>query len=269
MNAKKNQILLYCPSKLQAWLVPKVSVLLHLVLAWMAYMAKGDLALQLPMHYAAKTYDGGENAYQVLKSHGTDPLPFGDQANSCCLVNIVRMFLFAMDKLQRHSAAVDHTISGWEMYDLVDPPEYFEMKVGKFRRRDLTGLGGWKHFLPKIPLVLFYEGLEDPIIAKEGQPCRNWNRMPTGRNLLGVTSITLKDFTRRFQSRYLEGSGQLTDKCYWHCPYRLFEECRLHGCDTCNRVQMIYLHDRCRPPTVDMLEMGAEGAIVFESGSLS
>jgi hypothetical protein len=46
------------------------------------------------------------------------------------------------------------------------------------------------------------------------------------------------------------------------------KECRLHGCNTCNKVQMICLHDRCSPPTVDMHEMGVEGAIVFESHSL-
>ena len=49
MDAKKNQILLYCPSRLQAWLVSKVSVLLHLVLTWMAYMAKGDASLWMTL----------------------------------------------------------------------------------------------------------------------------------------------------------------------------------------------------------------------------
>jgi tetratricopeptide (TPR) repeat protein len=269
VHAKQSQILLYCPSTLRGWLVPKASVLLHLVLMWMVYMKREDSSLELPLYYAAKSYDGGENAYQVLKCHGTDPLPFGDGDKPYRLINVVRMFLFAMGKLQQLSAPEGHTISGWELCDLVDPPEFFEMKEAKFRRRDLTILGGWNKMLPKIPMVLFYEGLEDPIIAQDCQLCTKWTRMPPQRNLLGVTLISLKHFTRRFQSGYLRGSGQLTDKCYWHCPGSLFEECECGERCTCERVQMIYLHDRGKPPSVDMLTVGSGGAVIFEPGSIS
>jgi hypothetical protein len=146
-------------------------------------------------------------------------------------------------------------------------PSFFEIKQAKFRRRDLTILGGWNKMLPQISMVLFYEGLVDPIVARDCQSCSRWATMPPKRNLLGVTSVSLKHFTRRFHSGYLQGSGQLTNKCYWHCPGNLFEGCEYGKRCACERVQMIHLHNRGKPPSVDMLSLGTEGAVIFESGS--
>jgi hypothetical protein len=267
LNAKKSQVLLLRPSTQQAWLVPKTSVILQLIQSYMACLMAEEPSLSLPIHFAGASHDGGQSAYQVLWDYRNEAVPLDDAQNPCYLFNDVRMFLFALEKLTKLSEAGE--VCGWEMRDLVDPPEFFDMKRQGFRWRQLPWWGGWNQLLPEIRLVLYFEGLNDPIIAEEHHSCTNCTKIPPGKNLLGITMISLKHFTRRYRSKYLNGSEQLTESCYWDSPARLFGR----GCNgethRCSAIQRIIKTDRCHAPRSDELTSGEEGAVIFEPCALS
>jgi hypothetical protein len=267
LNARKSQVLLLRPSTQQAWLVPKTSVVLQLVQSYMACLMAEEPSLSLPVHFARVSHDGGQNAYQVLWDHRNEVVPLGDAQNPCYLFNVVRMFLFALEKLANLSETGE--VCGWEMRDLVDPPEFFDLKRQGFRWRQLPWWGGWNQLLPEIRLVLYFEGLNDPIIAEERHACVNCTKVPQNRNLLGITMVSLKHFTRRFRSKYLNGSGQLTESCYWDSPTRLSGRGCNGGKHRCSAIQRIIKNDRCNAPEPDELNSFEEGAVIFEPCALS
>ena len=114
LNARLSPVLLYCWSRRQAWLVPQTSVLLQLLLMWCAFMNENEPGSNIPLHYAEATSDGGNAAYEVLKEHGADVLPLGDQDNPNRVLKVVRMFLFALQKLNRRANSLVAGPVGWE-----------------------------------------------------------------------------------------------------------------------------------------------------------
>ena len=266
INARKSQILLLRPSTEQAWLVPKTSVLLQLVHSYMAYLMTEESSLSLPIHYATASHDGGQNAYQALWDHRNEIVPLDTAQGPCHLFNVVRMFLFALEKLAKPCKAGE--VCGWEMKDLIDPPELFDLKKQGFCRRQLPWLGGWNQLLPEICLVLYFEGLKDPIVADQDEGCAECTEMPQGKHLLGITMLSLKNLTRRFRSKYLNGGGRLTEGCYWNSPNPPFG-IRYSQDHRCNAIQRIIKNSSCNPPRPDELKLGERGAVIFEPCALS
>jgi len=266
IKARKSQILLLRPSTEQAWLVPKTSVLLQLVHSYMAYLMTEESSLSLPIHYATASHDGGQNAYQALWNHRNEIIPLDVAQSPCHLFNVVRMFLFALEKLVKPCEAGE--VCGWEMKDLIDPPELFDLKRQGFHWRQLPWLGGWNQLLPEIRLVLYFEGLKDPIVADQDEGCADCTEMPQGKYLLGITMLSLENLTRRFRSKYLNGGGQLTEGCYWNSLNPPFG---IHYSQDhrCNAIQKIIKNSRCNPPRPDELKIGERGAVIFEPCALS
>lgn len=266
INARKSQILLLRPSTEQAWLVPKTSVLLQLVHSYMAYLMTEESLLSLPIHYATASHDGGQNAYQALWNHRNEIIPLDAAQSPCHLFNVVRMFLFALEKLAKPCKAGE--VCGWEMKDLIDPPELFDLKKQGFCRRQLPWFGGWNQLLPEMCLVLYFEGLKDPIVADQDEGCAECTEMPQGKHLLGITMLSLKNLTRRFRSKYLNGGGKLTEGCYWSSPNPPFGT-RYSQDHRCNAIQRIIKNSSCNPPRPDELKLGERGAVIFEPCALS
>ncbi|KAK5052009.1 hypothetical protein LTR84_002813 [Exophiala bonariae] len=267
INATKSQVLLFRHSTLQAWLIPKTSFLLQLVQSYMAQLMVDDPTLSLPIHFATASYDGGQSAYQALWDHRNEPIPLGSNSVPCFLFNIVRMFLLALEKLAKSSEG--GSVNGWEMKDVIDPPEFFDLKRHDFSWRQLPWFGGWNQLLPEIRLAFFFEGLGDPIVANDDDRCAECTQIPKARNLLGITMLSLKHFTRRSRSKYLEGSGQLTENCYWDCSKLPFRQERRGQEHRCNAIQRIIKTHRCNAPQPEDLSVGQQGAVIFEPCALS
>jgi hypothetical protein len=257
----KQQVLLYHWSKQQAWLVPKTSVLLHLVLTSMHNMARNDPNLAFQYPYAESGHDGGKNAYESLKAHRNDVLPLGEPDDNYYLKDLVKIFLYAFDKLARRSKSrINAKVEGWEFMDLVSPPQYFDYKQDSLT---ISLLGGWAKLLPRIPLVLFYDGIRDPIVPDDqSRVCETWQRMPADQNLMAMTMVSLRDFAQRSQD--LRTFGRLSDCCFWNSENHPFKHDGL-PCRGCDPIQSIWVSEGRKPP-VDIFEQ-LEGAIIFSPHS--
>jgi hypothetical protein len=90
------QILLYCPSRKQAWLVPQVSVLLHLVLVHMKslHSRHEELVFNYPYCNPSST---GKNAYDILFNHMEDLLPEPGTEEEYKLKHLLITYLYSLD----------------------------------------------------------------------------------------------------------------------------------------------------------------------------
>jgi hypothetical protein len=258
----KQQVLLYHWSKRQAWLVPKTSVLLHMVLTRMHSMAKNDPNLVFQYPFAEPGHDGGKNAYETLKAHRDDVLPLGEPEAPYSLKDLAKMFLYAFDKLGRRSKnRFKAKVEGWELMDLVSPPQYFDYKQDSL---SISLFGGWAKLRPKVPLVLFYDGIKDPIVpADRARVCETWRHMPANQNLMTTTMVSLTDFAQRFQD--LRTCGRLTNVCFWNSQNPPFEHGR-DRCQGCDPLQSIWISAGRTPPSKDIFRR-SEGALTFSPHS--
>lgn len=138
------------------------------------------------------------------------------------------------------------------------------MKECRFDFRD-----GWTPLVDEVRLVLFYEGLHDPIRShsdhRQPTACSRtpWPTIPSGFNLLMASLLRLIDIARRFGP----GMNKLTATHQWHSPQcgRLLGPCDStteHACDGLQEVRRIAFG---RPdPLPRRFPIDQRGAVVFK-----
>jgi hypothetical protein len=258
--AQKDQVLLYHWKRRQAWLVPKTSVLLHLIITSMHKMTSEDTTLSFEHPYTMPSYDGGRNAYATLMTHWNYQLAFTRPEP---LWKFATRFLGAFDLLIRGSVkSLNRDILGWEFMDLVIPPT---RSYCKFARLPISAMvGGWGKLLPDIPLVLFYDNIDDPILPLPHQTraglCQG-RRMPCQEDFMGATVKSIQNFAERKEGDLLK-YGQLSNTCFWHSPKPPFSRCRHVDKSFSDLLQFIRLYDKT-PPSARELTEYPEAAVVF------
>lgn len=268
-------VVLHSPIERRAWLVPYVSVLLHLARA-RAYHQR-SLGYHIPGCEPAA--DGGSSALQTIMRHRRDPVrkarPGGHQdrqALGMTVEDYVNEVWAALDKITLETCKAKrlfrNQIIGYEAADVAKMKTTLRMK-----RKDLGIFStGWTPLLSEIKLALFYEGLFDPILAQLGSipntHCGSWvwRQIPKGFDLLAASLPSLI-----YLSEHLNGPGpikRLTEEYSWHCPGEqqlLFcEKKRPHAC---NRLQELKKHDWRRyntlHPNHEELTKYPHGVVVF------
>ena len=269
-------VILYSPIERRAWLVPYVSVLLHLARA-RAYHQR-SLGYHIPGCEPAA--DGGSSALQTIMRHRRDPVkkatPGGYQDHQelgMTVQDYVNEVWTALDKVTLETCKAKrlfrNQIIGYEAADVAKMKTTLRMK-----RKDLGIFStSWTPLLSEIKLALFYEGLFDPILAQLGSipntHCCSWvwRQIPKGFDLLAASLPSLI-----YLSEHLNGPGpikRLTEEHSWHCPGEqqlLFcEKKRPH---VCNRLQELKKHDRRRynilHPKPEELTKYPHGVVIFK-----
>jgi hypothetical protein len=269
-------VILYSPIERRAWLVPYVSVLLHLARA-RAYHQR-SLGYHIPGCEPAA--DGGSSALQTIMRHRRDPVkkarPEGHQGHQelgMTVQDYVNEVWAALDKITLETCKAKrhfrNQIIGYEAADVAKMKTTLRMK-----RKDLGIFStGWTPLLSEIKLVLFYEGLSDPILAQLGSipnthcGSRVWRQIPKGFDLLATSLPSLI-----YLSEHLNGPGpikRLTEEYSWHCPGELqllfCEKKRPHAC---NRLQELKKHDWRRysilHPNPGELTKYPHGVVIFK-----
>ncbi|EXJ72115.1 uncharacterized protein A1O5_04619 [Cladophialophora psammophila CBS 110553] len=176
-SAMIEQVLLYCPSRKRAWLVPKISLILHLVIAHMKAIAEG--------------------AFRTLFDHLEDPLPEPDLEGDCRLKHLVTTYLYSLDNVSRHTRVprFSQVSYGFEAADIIHQPKYFRLKTGNASNQifQIGSLGGWTKLLEVVDVLPFIEGIQDPIVPHStdvangygDSTCAELRRMPRQRKFDG------------------------------------------------------------------------------------
>ena len=255
-------------------MVSKTSLLLQLVREHISHVGQADRTLYFNLPECTDESATPLNAYRLLKENLGAELPVLGAQRPFTVENLLLIFLHLLDKLSRRRTAApwSQKFCGFELADVINQPQEFQLKKADVSHIRIGSPGGWTKLLDMIPLVLFFEGLEDPILPIPGpgesraRTICCCSRMPTKKNFLAATLSSLRILTKDFE--YLE-SGRLTETTFWHCPNpnHLFQACNCN--DTTpneGRLQAIWPRHTAQPPEIYEIEENPGGAVIFASG---
>ena len=271
------QILLYNPEQRQAWLVPKISVMLHLILERMRYVISRHDYQGLELPYLEENTVDPLVIFRMLKSRLEEPFPHRPQDDRR-LKDALRSVLYMLDQVERLNIApkLDRKFFGYEAYDIIHQTAYFRLKEANTSNHLFAFgmLGGWVKLLEEVPIVLFFKGIRDPIMPKlseaGSQSMNGEERMPSGKNYLAATIPSLCALASSFRSEKFN-CAQLAREGFWHCE-KLFGRCNIQHCHSenshfCNELQAVWAQDNAVPPLPDQLKRHPHGAVVFGPGT--
>lgn len=232
--SKKLPLIMYDPFEQRAWLVPALSVILHMIhVRFIEYRSE----IHLP--YAMASWDGGTAAYSAIICNRHLQIGPQDPKNPYVLQDIVTELWHSLKNLRSKAAArrfleSTTTLFGYEFMDIANSSTPFRLK-----KVQIQNSGGWTDLTQEVEIVLFCSGFGDVIIPQIVEPdaCNVWPSVPKGENFLCATIECLKYLSDRV------GGGPhcefLVSKKRWQCPELLFEACTCDGQAKCIRLQRI------------------------------
>lgn len=272
VRSAKTPVVMYDISAGTGWLVPEISVALHVARSWL--LERGDLAevekSKIPL--APIMEDGGQAARRTIRSNRGHKLNCADEDSSWSFYDTVndsvRLLRACRETQVREESSESGAwlaswfrsprLYGWDIADLVEGRESTPRKEVTIRSDSKSK---WLSAIANHPdiLVLFCDNIQPPIQPAEPDTlCRKWNPMSSGENYLVASVRSLKAL-----ANYCNGSPnlrKLADSCYWiqplgSDPWGPCDFKSRHGCD-----RMQQLGDGASNLTTDICE---DGAVVF------
>ena len=215
-----------------------------------------------------------EKAFHVLTQHVEDLLPEPDIEGTVRLRHLVITYLYSLDSVSRcdRIPRFSQRFHGFEALDIIKQPKFFRLKTGNASSHlpQLGSLGGWTKLIAAIDVILFFEGIEDPIVPAAVRPlnriryiCPTLTRMPASANNLASTVESLRCL---WKDSSCGSWHRLAENAYWNRADKLFEECEC-SLQSCRRMQTIWPIDNANPPNARHLDRYSSGAVIFASGT--
>lgn len=262
-TAKNMPIILYDADKQQAWLVPALSIILHMAHAWKAKYAP---KVQLP--YAKPDWDGGQAAFNIIaessrleleRSLEDDTPYFLKDLVKRLWEHLISCFDCTNLDTRRGRGTIEFgnpKLRGWEYRDIIDPPPV----CSKMKEQILDRSGcGWENLTEDV-LLLVCKGLGEVIQpAKPGALCAEIYPVQRGMKYLTASVACLRHLS---QTRGMgETCIQLADHVFWPPPSpNLFDDCT-HGDDQpCHKALQRLVPKEVHGPAT---AVPAEGAVLF------
>ena len=254
-TARRQLSIIYDTIEQRAWLVPVLSVILHMI---HLRVKRDDQEVAIP--YAEASWDGGRAAYETIM--GSRELPIGpqDPKRAYELQDVVEDVWIALSNLPSKPASrpfykpsLKTTLFGYEFMDVAlrGPPI-------RLKRAAVANAGGWTRLTREIEIVLFCKGLGDLITPKhtESMACPFWRTVPKYKGYLCATVHCLRLLSERAGA---DGASHvLIPNGKWHCPDLLFEDCDCENAANCDRLQQLKsLHSRRQTPPKSLTHSGA------------
>lgn len=276
-NARRSASILYDVGTKTGWLVPELSVILHLVhFRASQRLDQRELVDKLP--FAEPSPDGAEASYQAILASKDVPLRSIPNRSTVIYVgDHVRWMYLALQSrkemlIKRQSETTKppdlgrgSVLYGWNFEQIANREEFLtRLKVNI----DAESSGGWETLAredPKI-VVLFCYNLGQPIRpVRPKQLCSSWHPIPYGRSYLVASVPTILGLTR--SCRGSQDRPMLSPKHYWNRRELLFERCSLDPGTACKRLQELVK----KPPKfpMDLKTTGRTGAVIFGGSLLS
>ncbi|OMP83918.1 hypothetical protein BK809_0001301 [Diplodia seriata] len=208
-NSKDLPILLFDAKTKQGWLVPELSAVLHMALAWASYQHEPDQVLS-NMPFADARSDGGEAAYDAILGSASALLPeyiqvAGDADGRRVSVLQALAPFFARigqikdQQLQRHACGLKETkdLVGYEFKEIASFEEHLQLRRSKI---DVDRSGGWLRLVSCKPemAVILCSHLKAPIQPASTQhTCPLWKTVPTDQYYLTASISSLRQLAKR------------------------------------------------------------------------
>lgn len=268
LSARDQPSIVYDVGKKQGWLVPELSVVLHIAHTWASRQPDIPAEVLKEIPHAAASGDGGAAAWDaILKGKGVElredaingkPQLFGDVINNvlCALINRKDLALGRDDTFFSFHSTRRPRLRGWEFIDLANWQYLSERKEVDIERKTA---GEWGSIATENPdlVVLFCKGLEQPIKpAKHQSVCRLWSPIPEGRCYLTASVPCLKSLSESCGGS--ESHPKLTRHLHWHSPQRA-KGCNYGAKHGCNCLQELVAEKKAVAPG----PLEPHGAFIF------
>ena len=266
-------ILLYDVTAKNAWLVPELCVIFHMLHSWASDSATTKPENEIP--HAEQIADGAQAVRMVIENSASLPLERQLDGSSISLGQKLITYLEVIEARKdeaflnrpegRHRNLWRLTLLGWEYMDLV--------KYKQFPRRKVIDIGSnlfkdktWPQILTQGPdiLTIFANNLGTPIIPAEDSVCIHCTRSMDGKNHLRATirtllHISMSEFGIGQSSAFL----RLSHEAYWQASYPdPFRDCPPRGPDCPKRVQYLSQKRPCDENRAT-IEQYIDGAIAI------
>ncbi|KAH0537627.1 hypothetical protein FGG08_005578 [Glutinoglossum americanum] len=274
LRERHKPMMLYDRSERRAWLVPTLSVLLHMAHKLVHHhgdqvFTKDGVQTELP--YAEAIGDGGQAAYEAILSSmdliiGVQSPPNPYRFRDLLLrlhVGIDRALEKTIDLMSEHEHGSTN-VCGFEFMDVAigeAPFRFNELPVQK-------SSGDWTRIAQDTSsLVLFCSGIGEAILPNSNSNtlCAGWETLPCGRDYLAASVPCIKYLLRRQGGR--QNHGQLADGLRWDRAGLMFEDCnRGFNSARCSHLQKLVKAADLVEPTNnpespdDLVE---DGAVIF------
>lgn len=208
-NSKDLSILLFDVKTKQGWLVPELSAILHMALAWASYQHQSDQVLS-NMPFAEARSDGGEAAYDAILQSANLLLPehirTGDRdGNQISTLQALAPFFSRIGQIKDQQLQRSYVcglkeskdLVGYEFKEIARFEEHLHLRRSKV---DVERSGGWLRLVSCKPemAVIFCSHLEAPIQPSPNQhSCPLWQKVPTDQYFLTASISCLRQLARR------------------------------------------------------------------------
>jgi hypothetical protein len=257
---REESMLVYDTQSRRCWLVPKLSVLLH-----MAHYRKHTLNAhqELPkVPLAQASWDGGNSAKTAVE--GVIDSPAQDKLRSY-MMKIWGNLGFAQAKIAQDKRK-KRNIHGVDFIEMADPA----MSGKSFRKLSLNrSAGGWQYLCRRGLWVVFASSVGE-VIEPTAPPaaCRVF-RLPKDNDYLGTTTASLraisavmggdKNLDKVLTLNPREKVCRHTPKCYFMPKHRINQDCSCVRLQTLKKQRM----DWSRPDDERLADIAGEGGIVI------
>ena len=275
-RAENLPVVLYDQKDRRAWLVPALSVILHII-QLQSFLKPFFVGGNKVKIYSLDPSRQGHAAKEAVAKNKSQTLfdCESNEKNGYCFRDAVLDIWSKFDRLMEKEAqatpgmAVNSTwhktLHGWEFRAVADEDTLLKQKRQVLKKT----AGRWHDLVKEVDaVILFASGLGDIIKPRSDLDglCRKWRSLPKDKDYLAVCVPMLEMFYAK--AGYRQDHKYLTSaKLQWHRGSMLFEQCASgdgSNCHVCDRTQQVY-HDSYktighgRPP--DKLE--ANGCAVF------
>lgn len=268
-RARKQPLILYDTETKRGWLVPELSVVLHIAHAQIAQQPDLKSEELDRSGYAEISGDGGQAASAAISracevklcDEHVDgrPLFFRDMVNKILTALESRKEL----RINREdtSGGLQLRRSGLRGWDFADFVSFDFLSKRREEPIDKSTGGSWTCIASQNPdmIVLFCRNLGEIIKPKQAEKvCGSLTPLPEGRCHLIASVPCLEQLVAVHYEP--SRSSKLTPHLYWHRPSngKLFEECESGGGVTCKRLQDLSKKDHGGPGDLE-----PHGAVIF------
>ena len=248
----------------RAWMVPALSVILHMCHIWASLQKKHFPTLEVAgLPYAEAVWDIGREAQKVChESSGYKLYTSKDGGTPFTLKDLVHRYWSEIERVvgaEKDNSYSGGRLVGWDLMEIVTREPFSQLNEPSTREFK----GNWKALAshPNMP-VLFCQGLGDVIVPNihTQKLCRIWESVPTQREYLTATVKCITHWSQRFSGpRYCSQLGRTS---FWKLgpEDQLFADCSHDERSSCQRAQEL-VRNGSRLQSIDDLEL--QGAIIF------
>lgn len=278
-NRKDELILLYDPLEQRAWMVPLLSILLHMAIIRIkrdGYGGNGDEAQGVTLPYAKAGWDGSEEARKALRKYRFLELGPQDSKKPYRLQELATNLIYAIQNTYPQCSSrlfQKQNLFGYEFMDIVTMEPPFRLKKSSLSMPN----GGWEDFVRDVQVVLFCCGIGDALVPDQdvAHPCVSWQTVPKHMNYLGATVKGLKHLAAR--TGHKESCQYLLEGYVWRCPSNSFDyACNAltdHSQCSCEPLQKLEKVSKWRIMLTESISPAEiivdEGAVIFGQPSNS